>query len=93
MVPDALSESWPDALERGVAGAAIEGEERSGDLAVFAGYDGGALAAVIDGLGHGDAAADAAEVGVGDDPPLSPRARRRRCCGAATPRCARRAAR
>jgi negative regulator of sigma-B (phosphoserine phosphatase) len=62
VVPDALAESWPAALERGVAGLALEGEDRSGDLAVFAGYDGGALAAVIDGLGHGPEAADAAEL-------------------------------
>ena len=27
---------WPDALDFGVAGAAMEGEDRSGDLAVFA---------------------------------------------------------
>jgi negative regulator of sigma-B (phosphoserine phosphatase) len=52
---------WPAALERGEAGRALEGEARSGDLAVFAPYDGGALVAAIDGLGHGDAAADAAE--------------------------------
>jgi negative regulator of sigma-B (phosphoserine phosphatase) len=52
---------WPPALEVGSAGAAIEGEARSGDLAVFAPYPGGALVAVIDGLGHGGAAADAAE--------------------------------
>jgi phosphoserine phosphatase RsbX len=61
VVQDALNENWPDALERGVAGQAMKGEARSGDLAVFAGYDGGALAAVIDGLGHGAEAADAAE--------------------------------
>jgi negative regulator of sigma-B (phosphoserine phosphatase) len=54
-------EGWPPALEFGCAGAAIEGEERSGDLAVFATYPGGALVAVIDGLGHGPQAADAAE--------------------------------
>ena len=52
---------WPAALERGEAGAPHAGESRSGDLAVFAPYDGGALVATIDGLGHGDAAADAAE--------------------------------
>jgi phosphoserine phosphatase RsbX len=52
---------WPAALERGEAGAPLAGETRSGDLAVFAPYDGGALVAVIDGLGHGPAAADAAE--------------------------------
>jgi negative regulator of sigma-B (phosphoserine phosphatase) len=53
---------WPAALERGEAGAPLAGESRSGDLAVFAPYDGGALVAVIDGLGHGNAAADAAAV-------------------------------
>ena len=53
--------AWPAALERGEAGAPLAGESRSGDLAVFAPYDGGALVATIDGLGHGDLAADAAE--------------------------------
>ena len=52
---------WPAYLERGEAGAPLAGEERSGDLAVFAPFDGGALVAAIDGLGHGAAAADAAE--------------------------------
>ena len=56
-----LSEDWPAALEVGCAGVAIAGETRSGDLAVFAPYAGGALVAVIDGLGHGDDAADAAD--------------------------------
>ena len=44
-----------------MAGLAHEGEGRSGDLAVFAASDRGGLVAVIDGLGHGDPAADAAE--------------------------------
>jgi negative regulator of sigma-B (phosphoserine phosphatase) len=57
-----LDEGWPAELERGVAGSAIAGESRSGDLAVFAGYAGGALVAVLDGLGHGDAAADASAI-------------------------------
>jgi negative regulator of sigma-B (phosphoserine phosphatase) len=57
-----LSEDWPAALEVGCAGEAIEGEQRSGDKAVFAPYRGGALVAVIDGLGHGDPAADAADL-------------------------------
>lgn len=56
-----LSDDWPAALDVGCAGAPIAGEERSGDLAVFAPYEGGALVTVIDGLGHGDDAADAAE--------------------------------
>jgi negative regulator of sigma-B (phosphoserine phosphatase) len=62
VVEGALDEGWPEELERGVAGAAFEGEERSGDLAVFAGYAGGALVAVLDGLGHGDAAAEASAI-------------------------------
>jgi phosphoserine phosphatase RsbX len=57
-VPD----GWPEALDRGVAGAALEGEDRSGDLAVFVATAGGGLACLIDGLGHGSAAADAAEL-------------------------------
>lgn len=52
---------WPAALEHGQAGAALGGGSRSGDLAVFVPYNAGALVAVVDGLGHGDAAADAAE--------------------------------
>jgi negative regulator of sigma-B (phosphoserine phosphatase) len=58
--PD-LSADWPDALEVGLAGLAIPGEQRSGDKAVFVAYPGGALVAVVDGLGHGDAAADASD--------------------------------
>jgi phosphoserine phosphatase RsbX len=57
---DAIA-GWPDALDFGVAGAALEGEDRSGDLAVFAPTSAGGLACLIDGLGHGAAAADAAE--------------------------------
>jgi negative regulator of sigma-B (phosphoserine phosphatase) len=56
-----MNEQWPVVLERGVAGLAHEGEARSGDVAVFAPFAGGGLVAVIDGLGHGDAAADAAD--------------------------------
>lgn len=56
-----MSDGWPLVLERGVAGLAHEGQGRSGDLAVFAPYSRGGLVAVIDGLGHGDAAADASE--------------------------------
>jgi phosphoserine phosphatase RsbX len=52
---------WPDVLDYGVAGAALEGEDRSGDLAVFAPTTSGGLACLIDGLGHGTPAADAAE--------------------------------
>jgi phosphoserine phosphatase RsbX len=70
-----MSGTWPVVLERGMAGLAYEGERRSGDLAVFAVTERGGLVAVIDGLGHGDAAADAAEAAAeiihtrSDDPP------------------------
>jgi negative regulator of sigma-B (phosphoserine phosphatase) len=57
-----LTDDWPAALQVGCAGEAIAGETRSGDKAVFARYEAGGLVAVIDGLGHGDEAADAAEV-------------------------------
>jgi phosphoserine phosphatase RsbX len=52
---------WPGELERGIAAAALQGEERSGDRAVFVAWESGALAAAIDGLGHGADAAVAAE--------------------------------
>jgi negative regulator of sigma-B (phosphoserine phosphatase) len=55
-------DGWPAELELGVAGLALAGESRSGDLAVFAPYARGGLAVVIDGLGHGDEAADASAI-------------------------------
>jgi negative regulator of sigma-B (phosphoserine phosphatase) len=75
-VPDRTNPSWPSRLEVGVAERALSGEERSGDRAVFAAYEGGALVAAIDGLGHGGGAADAAEAAAGvlaehpDDDPV-----------------------
>jgi negative regulator of sigma-B (phosphoserine phosphatase) len=48
-----------------VACAIHEGETRSGDVAVFQPTRAGALACVIDGLGHGPEAADAAETAAG----------------------------
>lgn len=60
-MPDRDAASWPARLERGVAQRALPGELRSGDRAVLAAYEGGALVAAIDGLGHGIEAADAAE--------------------------------
>jgi phosphoserine phosphatase RsbX len=56
-----MIDTWPLVLERGVAALAHKGETRSGDVAVFAPSQRGGLVAVIDGLGHGDAAADASE--------------------------------
>lgn len=70
-----MSKGWPPVLERGVAGQAHEGHRRSGDMAVFVASERGGLVAVIDGLGHGDAAADASEAAAeilrahADDPP------------------------
>jgi len=59
-VPDRAAPDWPAQLELGVAERALRGERRSGDRAVLAAYEGGALVAAIDGLGHGGEAADAA---------------------------------
>ena len=56
-----MSDPWPAELERGVAGTPHGDETRSGDVAVFAPVENGGLVAAIDGLGLGDAAADAAE--------------------------------
>jgi negative regulator of sigma-B (phosphoserine phosphatase) len=60
-VPDRAAPGWPAQLELGVAERALPGEARSGDRAVLVAYDGGALVAAIDGLGHGVDAADAAD--------------------------------
>jgi phosphoserine phosphatase RsbX len=70
-----MSGPWPQQLERGVAGLAHAGERRPGDIAAFASTAAGGLVACIDGLGHGDAAADAAEAAAvvlgeyADEPP------------------------
>jgi negative regulator of sigma-B (phosphoserine phosphatase) len=56
-----VSDDWPASLDRGVAWVAHEGETRSGDVAVFVPTAAGALVSVIDGLGHGPEAAEAAE--------------------------------
>ncbi|HEX9288368.1 MAG TPA: SpoIIE family protein phosphatase [Anaeromyxobacteraceae bacterium] len=48
-------------VEWGSAGAALEGEDESGDVHVVAAFPGGALVAVIDGLGHGTEAAAASK--------------------------------
>ncbi len=60
-MPDRASTAWPSRLELGIAERALPGEPRSGDRAVLVAYDGGALVAAVDGLGHGGGAADAAE--------------------------------
>jgi negative regulator of sigma-B (phosphoserine phosphatase) len=61
-VPDRRDPDWPAQLELGIAERALPGERRSGDRAVLAAYEGGALVGAIDGLGHGGDAADAADI-------------------------------
>jgi phosphoserine phosphatase RsbX len=51
-------------LDYGVASRALAGESESGDACVVAPFAGGVLAGVIDGLGHGPEAAEAARVAV-----------------------------
>jgi negative regulator of sigma-B (phosphoserine phosphatase) len=68
--------AWPVQLEQGVAERALAGERRSGDRAVLEPYDGGALVGAIDGLGHGEEAADASAVAaevLAADPSRDPR--------------------
>jgi negative regulator of sigma-B (phosphoserine phosphatase) len=60
-----VPEDWPAALDVGAAGAPMEGEERSGDVAVVCATASGGIACLIDGLGHGPEAADAAETCAG----------------------------
>ncbi len=81
-MPDRRSADWPDELERGIAERALPGEQRSGDAAVFVTRADGALVAAIDGLGHGDAAADASVVAAAtlrERPDEAPEALLKRC--------------
>lgn len=55
-----MSEEPHQIVDWAVATRALEGEHESGDLHVVAPFDGGALVAAIDGLGHGPEAAVAA---------------------------------
>jgi len=50
----------PNPIEWGVAGTPLKGHTESGDTHLVRHFAGGALAAVIDGLGHGSEAAQAA---------------------------------
>jgi negative regulator of sigma-B (phosphoserine phosphatase) len=52
------------AIDWGVAHATLRGEPVSGDCHLVVPFPNGALAAVVDGLGHGRSAADAAEAAV-----------------------------
>jgi hypothetical protein len=55
-----VSEESREVVDWAVATLALAGEHESGDLHVVAPFDGGALVAAIDGLGHGPEAAVAA---------------------------------
>jgi len=52
----------PPAIEWGVAAAALPGEATCGDVHVLQPFPGGFLAAAVDGLGHGEQAALAANI-------------------------------
>jgi hypothetical protein len=52
-------------IDWGVAARPLPGEARSGDAHVVEPFPGGVLVAAVDGLGHGDEAADAAATAVG----------------------------
>lgn len=56
--------SSPPFLEWGVAAQALPGQATCGDRHVMQAFPKGALVAVIDGLGHGEEAATAAEIAV-----------------------------
>jgi negative regulator of sigma-B (phosphoserine phosphatase) len=56
--------SSPPFLEWGVAAQAFPGQATCGDRHVMQAFPSGALVAVIDGLGHGEEAATAAEIAV-----------------------------
>jgi negative regulator of sigma-B (phosphoserine phosphatase) len=77
-----VENEWPAALELGLAHAVMQGEDRSGDRAVFVAWEGGALVCAIDGLGHGTEAAVAADEAarvVGEHPREAPEALLARC--------------
>src|SRR5262245_47235237 len=58
---EAVSDNW---IQWGVAARTLEGQPRSGDRFVARPFENGFLAGVVDGLGHGSAAAVAAGRGV-----------------------------
>jgi phosphoserine phosphatase RsbX len=61
---DAVIISQSELIEWGVAARAFPGQARSGDSHVVEPFDQGVLVAVVDGLGHGDEAADAAQAAI-----------------------------
>src|SRR5947207_9110870 len=63
-MPSATTGTAP-LLHWGVATLALAGQRESGDLHLVKAVDGGAVVAVVDGLGHGEEAAFAAKTAVG----------------------------
>jgi negative regulator of sigma-B (phosphoserine phosphatase) len=59
------SESLADLIDIGIAHRTLPGEQESGDAYVVSPFDRGILVAVIDGLGHGPEAAQAAQLARG----------------------------
>lgn len=57
---DAVTIDEPALIDWSVAARPLRGEARSGDLHVVAPFPGGVLVGAVDGLGHGEEAADAA---------------------------------
>ncbi len=69
-------------LDWAVAAQTLRGQTESGDLHLVAPFEGGVLAAVIDGLGHGPDAAEAARAActlLAQDPARSPARLLQRC--------------
>lgn len=60
----AIAAQQAQAIEWSVASRALPGEAVSGDLHLVCSWEGGALLAVVDGLGHGDEATRAARAAV-----------------------------
>ncbi|MBW3548854.1 MAG: serine/threonine-protein phosphatase [Actinobacteria bacterium] len=58
----ALLHGWCGALEWAVCASAYPGQQRSGDDHLISHSDAGTVVAVVDALGHGDEAADVAEL-------------------------------
>ncbi len=56
-----MGEAVTAPVEHGIMVRALAGQDRSGDRGVYVEFAGGVLVAAIDGLGHGDEAATAAE--------------------------------
>src|SRR5438477_9323393 len=61
---DAIAIGQGELIDWAVAARALPGEKRSGDLHLVEPFPAGVLVAAVDGLGHGDEAAQAAQIAV-----------------------------